>query len=218
MASGSPLPRLPPRDRRIHPLRWPLIILTFPFSLLAFLLQTLFGWLPTARLVTRRRLVRLALVVIVFWVVVGQLTMFFDRYSAMVSGWPPTARATMFSQRDEQGRPVAFLLASHECSMAVREGYGGGWGDWPFGRSYVFLTACSTEAGSEMLRAVGADALATRWEGFGSQAMTDWLYYGRISWSYLALGVGAYLQLVLLIPWLIYIVVANVATRLRWES
>lgn len=129
MASGPPLspaPLLPSRSRRIHPLRWPLIVITFPFSVLGFLIQIVLGWLGTARLVTRRRLVRLALAIMVIWLLVGQLTMMFDSYSATVSGWPSTARHSLFSERDDQGRRVARLEPARECSLAVRDGMGGG--------------------------------------------------------------------------------------------
>lgn len=68
-----------------------------------------------------------------------------------------------------------------------------------------------------MLRSIGAETLALRWGGLASQAMTDWLYYGRMSWPYLLLGVGAYLQLVLALPWVIFLLVRSVVSHLRWE-
>lgn len=212
-----PSPLLPPRSRRVHPLRWPLIVLTFPFSLALFLFQSLFGWMGTHYLGPQRRLFQLGIIVAVFWVALGQLTMWFDPNSAKLSEKPYLYSSYQQPGADLWSRPYIRFNPSDSCSEVVRQRNEIGFGQRPFGKPFLFLSSCSAVVGREMLSFSGFRGAAHWWDSLAERTLNDWMFNGRMSWPFFLLGAGAYIEIVLVIPWCVLIVVSKVLGHLRWS-
>ncbi len=152
----------------------------------------------------------------VCWLVLGQLTMWFDDSSAMWAGTIPERSAATQSRLDIDTAYSRLWLASG-CSERIKGDTEGGPGGWPFGRPFGFFLDCTGELGGTMLSSVGLDGPARNWQLLTLDARDDWLTYGRTSWPYVVVGIGAYVQFLFVLPWLIGVTLYNVATRLRWE-
>ena len=191
-------------------------MLTFPFSLFLFLFQGLFGWLGTAHLVSRRRLIKLGVFIAVTWLALGQLTMLFDGDSEIASNQPSITQSWPFIPATTTTQASFRYPINWTCEDVIKQEADIAFGDWPLGKPFMFLTGCSAQLGASMLRSVGLTHLSNRWGRLADQAWRDWLFHGRLGIAYFLLGIGAYAEIVLTLPWLVYLVVRTLVSHLRW--
>ncbi len=201
----------PRRGRSVPWWQRVLLPITFPVSLVVFALGAI---LPGLR---ARTFLKMSLVFLVVWYVLGQLTVWVDPDSGNAA---TDARMARFLEDGRLGRKEVFApsrgCSGHKPGTAIIYGQllDGG---FPLGRLFVHGTSCSAELGEQLLTRSGFQTLAGGWRQLYVETMYDYLVRGRLGIGYVLLGVGLLVELVVVIPWLIVWGGIQLVQHLRWE-